>query len=592
MKKAFLTILMMAILVCALTIVCSAKEVSSLDEIKSGIANAQENDELVFDMTADILIPNASSGIIIDKNITVTINTNGHLIYANVGSAGAGTVYGFKLTSAGAKLIMNGATTDVDYKNYVEPKDETITASNGVIINPNKDKGIKSPDFASNGPAIVVMTGSIELNDMYINQYNSGEWAVVYLTNSNDSARVHNGKFRGCIIKSGGNKYTAVSMRDKGGTLAECVITMEDCVFYGLGHENGADSVFSVGTGSYMKNVRIEKYSPTFDSNLSIYMKDEDAFRLENVIFKTTQAFNIATGRVHFDFINCTFEENCTMKMSGDSAGDAVVNIINTPTCTSVGTKTKYVTPRNGTTTFTTEELPIIDHSATDDNDCTTDVLCDMCKEVVVYPKQFDAHKLHTLSIKYANGFAKEGLKTMVCENCESATNASPTLPLFVAQGYTVNEGNTGFGTGFQINKGALVEYESANNTTITFGIVVFNPQHLNGETFVDGKINATKGALQINMDTSYANCKLLISGFTQAHASLELVFVGYAYEGDNSANLQLMQKEYISTEDAPVESPMCSQINGLYTVKLSTVATPSMVGNKESLDEFVKKSA
>lgn len=590
MKKAFLTILMMAILVCALTIVCSAKEVSSLDEIKSGIANAQENDELVFDMTADILIPNASSGIIIDKNITVTINTNGHLIYANVGSAGAGTVYGFKLTSAGAKLIMNGATTDVDYKNYVEPKDETITASNGVIINPNKDKGIKSPDFASNGPAIVVMTGSIELNNMYINQYNSGEWAVVYLTNSADSARVHNGKFRGCIIKSGGNKYTAVSMRDKGGTLAECVITMEDCVLYGLGQENGTDSVFSVGTGSYMKNVRIEKYSPMFDSNLSIYMQDEDAFRLENVIFKTTQAFNIATGRVHFDFINCTFEENYTMKMSGDSAGDAVVNIINTPTCTSVGTKTKYVTPRNETTTVTTEELPIIDHSATDDNDCTTDVLCDMCKEVVVYPKQFDAHKLITLSAKYENGFAKEGKQTVKCENCEGANKTDILAPIFVAQGYTSREDGTGFGTGFQINKGALAKYEELNGVKITFGIVVFNPQYLNGETFVDGKINATKGAIQIDMTTEYANCNLLINGFNESHAGLELVFAGYAYEGNDTSKLETMQKEYISTEEAPVTSPMCSQVNGLYTVKLSTVLAPSAVGNKESLDEFVKK--
>ena len=104
--------------------------------------------------------------------------------------------------------------------------------------------------------------------------------------------------------------------------------------------------------------------------------------------------------------------------------------------------------------------------------------------------------------------------------------------------------------------------------------------------------INATKGALQVGMDTyEYANYSLLISGFTASHADLELIFAGYAYEGNDTSKIQVMQKEYISTENHPVESPMCSQVNGLYTVKLSTVLTPKAVGNKENLDAFVKRS-
>ena len=91
-------------------------------------------------------------------------------------------------------------------------------------------------------------------------------------------------------------------------------------------------------------------------------------------------------------------------------------------------------------------------------------------------------------------------------------------------------------------------------------------------------------------MTTEYANCNLLVNGFNESHAGLELVFAGYAYEGNDTSKLETMQKEYISTEEAPVTSPMCSQVNGLYTVKLSTVLAPSAVGNKESLDEFVKK--
>ncbi|MBQ8738316.1 MAG: hypothetical protein IJZ04_02340 [Clostridia bacterium] len=594
MKKALITVLMMVIFISILTIVCSAKEVTSLDEIKSDIENAQVGDELVFDLKSDVFIPKGS-GIVINKNITITINTNGYLIYADVGSGGAGTVYGFKLMSGGAKLIMNGNTTDVDYKNYNAPTDKTITASNGVIVNPNKESGVKSPDFASNGPAIVVYTGSIVLNNMYINQYNSDEWAIVFLSDGQDQARVHNGKFNGCIIKSGGNKYTAIGMRDNGGSLAECKMILEDSVVYGLGQQGGTDSIFSVGPGSYIRNVRFEAYAPTFDSNLSLYMQNENAFKIENAIFTTSTSFKIATGRIHYDFINCTFKENSTMTMSGDNAGKAVVRIINTATCSSAGSMTVYTTPKGGSTTITVDEdyatqNPPVPHSSKL-TDCTRDVLCEMCNEAVVYPKQYDSHKTYAVSVKYDNGFASVGKQMVKCENCNAVDNEEDALPLFVAQGYTKSSDDTGFGTGFQINKDALVTYETLNNTKITFGIVVFNPQYLNGETFVDGKINATKGALQVNMTTEYTNCNLLVNGFNETHAGLELVFAGYAYEGTDTSKIQVMQKEYISTEQAPVASPMCSQVNGLYTVKISTVVNPSFVGNKESLDAFVKKS-
>ncbi|MBQ2809691.1 MAG: hypothetical protein IJF11_02235 [Clostridia bacterium] len=600
MKRLLITItLAIALAICfSVSAFASTIETNDYSVIQEALDNATEGETVTVNMTGDVLVPNTSSAIKLEKSVTLVINTNGHTIYTNPGSASAGSVYGFLLNSGYAKLVVNGQSS-VDAMNYVVPSDENLTVSNGVIVDPNDANGVKSPDFASNGPAIFVKSGSIEFNNVYFRQYNNGEWGIFCSPNSGADYLVTNFKAINSILRQPDScSYGAIGTRGGNYEIHECLFEVDNSVIYGTN-----DKYWAMSAGSYVKNSRFTRlviFDGYMDSGETNRIPQDKPVEFTNVIFENPN-LTIGGGTIHINLIDCQFPNGMNINVYSDRNGEGTLYMTQTATCKTAGKQVYTRLTSSAITSFEgfpnvveqyTIDNPAIPHSATDDNDCTTDVLCDMCKEVVVYPKQFDAHKLHTLSIKYANGFAKEGLKTMVCENCESATNVIPTLPLFVAQGYTVNEGNTGFGTGFQINKDALVEYESANNTTITFGIVVFNPQHLNGETFVDGKINATKGALQFNMDTSYANCKLLISGFTQAHASLELVFVGYAYEGDNSANLQLMQKEYISTENAPVESPMCSQINGLYTVKLSTVATPSMVGNKESLDEFVKKTA
>ncbi|MBQ4509962.1 MAG: hypothetical protein II984_04495, partial [Clostridia bacterium] len=73
---------------------------------------------------------------------------------------------------------------------------------------------------------------------------------------------------------------------------------------------------------------------------------------------------------------------------------------------------------------------------------------------------------------------------------------------------------------------------------------------------------------------------------------SLELVFAGYAYEGEDKTNIQVLQKEYLGTQDIPVDSPMASKVtrgnNVLYTIKLQSVLTPTQITTgKEDLLEF-----
>ena len=166
MKKLLYTIPMLIVFCCLLAISAFAIDADSLDDITTAIANATEGENVVINLTGDVVVPNTASAIKIEKNMTLTINFNGYTLFTNSGSGGAGSVYGIKLNHGDAKLVLNGTAT-VDALNYVAPIDEVITVSNGVINDPNEQTGVKSPDFASNGPAIMLNSGSIEMNNVY-----------------------------------------------------------------------------------------------------------------------------------------------------------------------------------------------------------------------------------------------------------------------------------------------------------------------------------------------------------------------------------------------------------------------------------------
>ena len=221
--------------------------------------------------------------------------------------------------------------------------------------------------------------------------------------------------------------------------------------------------------------------------------------------------------------------------------------------------------------------------------------MCAGCK--TRYTCDDPTHDLEVVSISYTN-YSENGVKVLKCNTCglEKATETIAT-PIFTCLGYSTNDDNSGIATGFSINQDALSEYERTSGKKLTFGIVVFNPKYLNFDTVftADGKINATKGALQVEFDLEYAHCMLCVSGMSldnAAHTALELAFAGYAYEDNDKANIQVFQKEYLGTQESPVDSPMASKVTRgntvLYTIKLQTVLTPTQITTgKEDLLEF-----
>lgn len=229
-----------------------------------------------------------------------------------------------------------------------------------------------------------------------------------------------------------------------------------------------------------------------------------------------------------------------------------------------------------------------------DNNPCV--INCDRCGT----SGAAQANPVHNESviIEYKNGYHNAGEKITGCTNegCEYCSKEE-VAAIFECLGYSTNDASSGIATGFVINHESLSTYESAIGKKLTFGVVIFNPKFLGEDTLFtsEGLINTSKGALQVEFDLTYANCNLSISGMNLAnadHASLELVFAGYAYEGEDVGSAKVFQKEYVGTTEDPISSPMASKVTRgsdvLYTIKLQSVLTPAQISfGKEGLNEF-----
>ena len=536
-KKIFIALALTVLAACLFAIGVFAAEIKieadSLDDIHTAIAGAQDTDSVVIDLTKDIAIPNTSSAIKVDGAKTVTINFNGYTIYANAGSAGAGTVYGMYVNSNDAKLILNG-TWDVDPVNYVAPNDQKISISNGEVNDPNEAAGIKSPDYASNGPSIYIAKGSIELNNMYINQYHTGEWAI-FMMGSSD--HVHNVKISNSIVRvPDSNSLLAVARRDAGGTLKQSLTQIEDSVIYGLG---GTKESVSFSEGSYIKNTRIAKHKAYFDSYLAAACPKEPV-EIENVIFENKNIY-FWTGRYSLNFIDCTFPEEYSIEINGDREGNAKVTITETATCEKAG-RQAYSEAVQGTAEYIT----------------SFDSL-----ETVVEQYSIDNPALgHNITEETATGvtwenYFENGAYNGVCTRCnlETKETTNTASPLFVNKGLShaeYSDGTNQMAQGFKVNSEMTKYLEEG----FDFGVIAtinkdgeaISPE-LDGEKVVSASFNSLEFEIfyikmtnipESNKDTAVIFCAYLINGADRYYlnngtTSKEIVGLTYNEVSKNS---------------------------------------------------------
>lgn len=231
------------------------------------------------------------------------------------------------------------------------------------------------------------------------------------------------------------------------------------------------------------------------------------------------------------------------------------------------------------------------------DATCTTPAgtahICKYCLGTIkideTAPKLGHDHSILT-SIVYTS-YDKDGIKTQKCVRCVD-TVESVADAIFTHVGYSHRESGKkqGIISEFSIDTTALTEYETFNNTTVTFGIVVFNPKYLGeGKVFNGTEINTTGATVSVEIDETarkYASLTCTIDGFdvtNSDHTSLELVIAGYAFE--DGSDVQLMQRQYKAGEDTPCVHKVTREDATLLTVNIANVKTH--VKFPESIKEF-----
>ena len=501
--------------------VCAAEtvlETDSLDEIKEAIATSDTGDCIVVNMTGDILIPKQADAIVIDKDITLTFNFNGHLLFNNGGGGSAGKAYGILLKSFNAKLIMNG-TIDVDPVNYVEPADQKITVSNGQIVNPNKETGVKFPDYASDGPAIVVFSGRVELNNMYINQYNGGEWTIFFAPYLDKVSTAHNIKAVNSIIRAPKSRYAAIGTRQGTGYIDECLVEIEDSVVYGTGTEEW----ISMGANSYIRNSRIALNPFKIDSYMhSGYARDGQEAILENVIFENAN-ISSNTGAIYVKMINCQFPNGMSLYITGDSKGKTKFTAIQDPTCENGG-GTYFVELAKGSgKTYTSfadfptviEELPALGHE-------------------------------NTVVVAYENGYLQSGYKKEGCSRCDQHTTET-LMPLFKTLGFSVPEdGGASISVGFIVDRDAIETYNKVTGITVKYGVFAVSKSKLaDGDVFGEDLVPSGSAVTREINDTNDAFL-IKITGFTtDTQKSTPLAIGGYVIADDgNTKTVSFLQAD------------------------------------------------
>ena len=617
--KRFLLLVFAVVFLCTLAVIASADEpvpvtdtyylVQSLDsEAALALANRGETNVVIYEdlisstgtdvkdsffcqfsdgdhieiiLAEDIFVPKtlvpSNTGILINKAITVTIKYNGFCHYLD--NSGGTSFNGIVLRNKGALIRLIG-TKAIDLEGG--KISSSFTTPTGDIAEGNFNTTGCNLDIFKYADAYVTIVDG----NTYCENIRSYSGKAIILTSSGADS-VH--ELVNCAVK-GGNEYSVELMGQNRKT-----IKIDGGYYQGI-------ECNTTMTGSYIKNATIVDEGIHMDC----WSVTGQVWLFEKCSISKIQT---ASGRTDFLLIDCTYDPSSS-SLGSDGGGKTVVVSVTTATCQRGASVKVYANGNseysyenfladsgssikgNTQSSLAKEEYRVVtgvplEHSASV-TDCTKDILCDMCKEAVVYEKQFDTHDTYIVAITYKNGFSSAGERLVKCKNCISGDKTEQTLPLFDPQGYTINDNQTGFGTGFRVNKEALESYEAVNDVTVTFGIMVFNPKYLGDEAFLNGGfVNATKGALQVSIDRSYVNCKLLVSGFTSLNYDMELVFAGYAYENDLE-NIQIMQKTYKGNESSPMSHKITRGSDILYTVKIEAIINPQIMPSKENLLEYV----
>ncbi|MBQ7412583.1 MAG: hypothetical protein IJW10_06755 [Clostridia bacterium] len=193
-------------------------------------------------------------------------------------------------------------------------------------------------------------------------------------------------------------------------------------------------------------------------------------------------------------------------------------------------------------------------------------------------------HSFDTIKGVSYESFLSEGTKSIECSKCGAITTEK-TAPVFEFLGYSykidaINGG--GLACGYKVDKEALEEFKSYNEGTISFGLIMFNPNSDSAKNataiFANGKLTINEKALQVEItDVKYSTINVLINGFDEQSADLELVIAFYLNiavgEGDSVVHTTTIEQGTTTKDGTSVVKGYYEKDVKLATITYNTVA-------------------
>ena len=180
----------------------------------------------------------------------------------------------------------------------------------------------------------------------------------------------------------------------------------------------------------------------------------------------------------------------------------------------------------------------------------TKDTVCAICGNEFVEILDVAEHNIdiekgaQIVSMKYPNGFDKQGIIGIECIACKQEIKTD-VKPMFVAKGYSTNSEHNSLNGGYSIDIDMLNTYKAINGK-INFGIVIANANTFTGSFFnAENKVN-TSNALQVQINESgYTNFDCSINFGANFNGTLELIICAYVIDEDGNASFIQAENDY-----------------------------------------------
>ena len=195
--------------------------------------------------------------------------------------------------------------------------------------------------------------------------------------------------------------------------------------------------------------------------------------------------------------------------------------------------KTAVTAPTCGAQGYTTYTCfcgatKVDDYVPATGNHTAKDGVCTECNAIVYCNN--DSHNLEIISISYANGYDKEGVKVVRCLDRDASQTETKASPLFTCIGFSVPEdGRGGIALTFSLDNDAISEYETVTGKTLKYGVFAVAESKIGNNSIFDENGNVFNGAICADVTEYEFNMfDIKIVGFEDDHKSLPLAMGAY----------------------------------------------------------------